>query len=273
MYPVVMSIFLGLLALAFVSSPSAQGSAATNLRVNGAGMASDQVDLWAKSFMKSNPDATVTVIGSSAGKGFQALLDGIAEIALMSRGINPGERNRAGEKGLRLMEKSIGRAAIAVITHPRNPVNELTLEQLHKLYSGEYDNWKAVGGPDQPVRCFSRRIPESGGAVFFWNQVMQQQAFGKNTVLTETWGAILKACSAAEDLPIGIMPSTRDFSSVKVLAIKKDDAGRPVLPREENVKNGSYPIVLNYSFAWDQRSESPSLLKFVEYCQTQGGGQ
>jgi len=268
-----MSVFLGLLALVFVSSSGAQESGKTVIKVNGAGMASDQVDKWAKSFMDSNPGTGILAIGSSAGKGFQALIDGNAEIAVMSRDLSSSERSKAGEKALRLVEKPIGHAAIAVITHPRNPVNELTLEQLHKLYSGAYENWKEVGGPNQPVRCLSRRIPESGGAVFFWTKVMDGEAFGKNTVLTETWETILKVCSAAEDLPLGIVPSTRNLSSVKVLAIKKNDNSPAVMPLEKSVRDGSYPITLSFFFAWDQGSESPVLLKFVDFCRIQGGGR
>ena len=266
------SVFLGLLALVFVSSSGAQESGKIVIKVNGAGMASDQVDKWAKSFMDSNPDTGIVVIGSSAGKGFQALLDGNAQIAMMSRDISSSERSKAGEKGIRLVERPIGHAAIALITHPRNPINELTLEQVHKLYNGEYQNWKDVGGPDQPVRCLSRRIPESGGAVFFWTKVMGGEGFGKNTVLTDTWEAILKVCSVAEDLPLGIVPSTRNLSSVKVLSIKKDDKSPPVMPLEKSVRDGSYPITLSFTFAWDQRSENSQLVKFVDFCQIQGGG-
>jgi len=267
-----MIVLLGLLALVFVSSSGAQETGKTAIKVNGAGMASDQVDKWAKSFMDSNPGTGILAIGSSAGKGFQALVDGTADIAMMSRDISASERSKAGEKGIRLVERSIGKAAIALITHPRNPVNELTIEQVHKLYSGEYQNWKDVGGPDQPVRCLSRRIPESGGAVFFWTNVMDGEPFGKKTLLTESWEVILKVCSSAEDIPLGIVPSTRNLSSVKVLSIKKDDKSPPVMPLEKNVRDGSYPITLSFNFAWDQRSETSELLKFVDFCRIQGGG-
>jgi phosphate transport system substrate-binding protein len=255
----------------FVSDTPAQQEGKTILKVNGAGMASDYIDRWSKVFMQDNADCSITVIGSSAGKGFQALIDGRAEIAMMSRAISATERTKAAEKGVKIVEKPIARAALALITHPRNPVNELTLEQVHKLYSGVYQNWKDVGGPDQPVRCLSRRIPESGGAVFFWRTVLHEDAFGKNVLLTETWESILKVCTAATDYPVGIVPSTRNLKSVKVLAIKKDDASPALLPSEENLKNASYPITLKFFFAWDQRTETPLLPKFAEFCQTQGG--
>ncbi len=144
------------IVLALVSLPNAQETGKRVLRVNGAGMASDQVNLWAQRFMETNADASVMVIGSSAGRGFQSLVDGNAAIAMMSRDISADERSKANDKGLQLIERPIGQAAVALITSPRNPVTELTLEQVKKLYAGEYDNWKQVGGPDEPVRCVSR---------------------------------------------------------------------------------------------------------------------
>lgn len=165
-------------AVCSISAAIGQDSAKKILRVNGAGMASDQVENWAKQFMQKNPEVSVTVIVSSAQRGFLSLLDGTAEIAIMSREIMPDERKKAAEKGLQIAESPVGHAAITLITHPRNPVNELTLDQLRKLYSGEYDNWKSVGGPDEPVTCLSRRVPESGGAVFFQEKVLGGVPFG-----------------------------------------------------------------------------------------------
>lgn len=151
------------LAVCSISAAIGQDSAKKILRVNGAGMASDQVEKWAKQFNAKTPNVSVTVIVSSAQRGFLSLLDGTAEIAIMSREIMPDERKKAAEKGLQIAESPVGHAAITLITHPRNPVNELTLDQLRKLYTGEYDNWKSVGGPDEPVTCLSCRVPESGG--------------------------------------------------------------------------------------------------------------
>jgi len=268
-------VFVGCLvalSLLVAGMSSAQQTSKEQLRVNGAGMASDLVDKWAKKFMEQNSAFGVVVIGSSAGKGFQALLDGSAEIAMMSREVRPDERQKAAEKGLKLAEKIVGRSGVVVVTHPRNPVSEVNFEQLRKIYAGEYDNWKQLGGPDEPIRCMTRKIPESGGAVFFWNTVLHGEPFGRKTVMTETWGAILTACEKAKDLPIGILPHTRDLSRVKVLAIKKDAQSPFIVPKEDTVKNGTYPLTLEFSFAWNEGSNG-RITAFVDFCLTQSGRQ
>jgi len=269
--PTLVGIALLLLCTVFMTGTAAQEGGKKLLRVNGASMASDQVDKWAKQFMEANPDTRVIVIGSSAGKGFQAFLDGNAEIAMMSRDIRAEERKKAIDKGLKLVERPIGQAGLAVITRTRNPLNELAFDQLKGLYTGEYDNWKQVGGPDEAVRCLTRRVPESGGAVFFSNTVLKDAPFGARTVMTETWDAILKVCSTAQDMPIGIVPHTRDLKGVKVLAIKTDDKSPAVLPKDENIKNQSYPISLTFNFVWDEANKEPALAKFADFCKSQGG--
>src|SRR5208283_1210236 len=145
---------------------NSQTAAKTALRVNGAAMVSDQVQKWANSFMQAHPEANVLVIGSSAGKGLEALFEGNADIALASRAISAEEQKKASAKGLALANKLIGYSGMAVMTNPKNTINELTLEQLRKVFTGEYTNWKQVGGPDAQIRTLTRRIPESGGAVF-----------------------------------------------------------------------------------------------------------
>jgi phosphate transport system substrate-binding protein len=236
------------------------------IRVNGAGMSADQVMVWANEFMEKNPDCNIVVTGSSAGKGFQNLFDRTAEIALASRDISANEKKTAQEKGIKLEDKHIGSSAVAVVTTARNPVNELTIEQLRKIYLDEFTNWKEVGGPDSPIRTITRRIPESGGAVFFWEHVLNKQAFGPNATYAETWQAILKVCTIAQDLPIGIVPASIAKGSVKVMAVKPDDNSPAVAPTNQNIANKSYPLILKFSMYWDAQSKDDKVSKFIDFC-------
>jgi len=201
-----------ILALALAGLPplsEAQETAKTALRVTGAAMYSDQVQLWANEFTKADPTVSIVVHGSSAGKGLEALFDKNAEVAMVSRVIRPEERKKAEESGLKLETKLIGYAGLAVITHLRNPVSELTLDQLLKIYTGQFTSWQDVGGPAEPIRALSRRVPESGGAVFFQETALHNEPFGPKVVMADTWNAIVKVCSVATDLPIGICPVMR----------------------------------------------------------------
>lgn len=255
--------------LAFFSVCSAQDTKKA-LRVNGAAMGSDQVLIWANEFMAANPGVNIVVTGSSAGKGFESLFEGLADVALASRVISPEEQKKATAKGMKLANKLIGYSGLAIVTCSSNPINELTLEQLRQIFSGEQTSWKAVGGPDSPIRCLTRRVPESGGAVFFMEEVMHNQPYGKTTTFVESWGTIMKICSTAKDIPIGIGPAIIVKGDVKMLGVKQDDNFAGVKPSDETVKNRSYPIVNPIRVYWDSRTEDERAKKFIDYCAEKG---
>jgi phosphate transport system substrate-binding protein len=261
--------FVALFALAASLGYSQEN---TVIRVNGAGMAANQVQIWAQQFMAENPHTNIIVTGSSAGKGFQALFDKHAELALASREISPGEEKTAEEKGLKLEMKFVGNAGVAIITSPNNQVNDLTIDQLRRIYLGQIDNWKEVGGTDSQIRPMCRKIPESGGAVFFWEHVMGKEPFGSKVVLAETWHAIIKTCQTATDLPVGVAPGfvARTTGGIKVLAIKKDANSPAIKPSEETLRNHSYPIILKFSFYWDQKTKNDKMIKFIDFCEKKG---
>jgi phosphate transport system substrate-binding protein len=262
-----------ILALALAGLPcisGAQETTKTALRVSGAAMASDQVQLWADEFTKANPAVSIVVQGSSAGKGFEALFEQNGDVAMASRVILPDEQNKAADKGLKLETKLIGYAGLAVITHPRNPVNELTIEQLKKIYTGQFLSWQDVGGPAEPIRALTRRAPESGGAVFFQETALHNEPFGPGVVMAETWHAIVKVCSAATDLPIGICPVMRLNPQVKTIAVKRDDKTTGVLPSLQTCADRTYPLVLPFWFYWDSKSADARIKPFVEFCANEG---
>lgn len=265
-------VIIALLLVPVMVSPGfGQETSGKAIRVNGAGMASDQVQKWAIDFMKANPGINVVVIGSSAGKGFKALIERDTDLALASRNIRPEEEKQAEQKGLKLEKKVIGHSGVAIVTSAQNPINELTVDQIRKIFCGEYSNWKEVGGPDLTIRCLTRRVPESGGAVFFQNTVLKGQPYGPATKITETWGTITKVCSSANDLPIGIAPWTRiEVPGLKVLAVKEDEASPAMKPNIDTLKEKGYPIVLPFSFYWNGLSLDSDLKKFVDYCATRG---
>jgi phosphate transport system substrate-binding protein len=258
------------LASIVVAESYAQDAFNKALRIKGAVMGSNEVQTWAEEFMQLNPNVRVVVAGSSAGKGFSDLLEGNTDVAMASRVISPEEQKKAEEKGLKLENKLIGYTGMAVMTSPKNPINELTLDQLRLIFTGEYTNWKQVGGPDVPVRTFTRRIPESGGAVFFMKEVLHNQRYGPGTVMADSWGAIAKVCATANDLPIGIGPAAGAKKGIKVLAIKKDGNSPSVMATAETLKDRSYPIINSIRLYWDGQSRDDRIKKFVDFCAGKG---
>ena len=205
--------------------------------------------------------------------GFRALLSREAEIAVVTRLASAEEEKEALEKGIKLTQRLIGHTGVALITHPRNPVNELTVEQIRKIFSGEYTNWKDVGGPDAPIKTITRTVPESGAAAFFQEHVLDNRPYGPNTLMAESWESIINFCNLTDDLPIGLAPSLQSLKGAKVLAIKKDEKSPAVKPSAESLMDRSYPIILPFRFYWDSRTLDPRLKLFVKHCADEGLGK
>ena len=99
------------------------------------------VDNWAKTFSAGNPGIRVLVSGGGATEGsdgtaagLEALFDKRADLTMASRQINEKEVQAAALSESKPVEVQVGRVSIAIITHPDNPVRDLTLKQLRKMF-------------------------------------------------------------------------------------------------------------------------------------------
>lgn len=274
------NLLFGLSAIVLLSFTAAtlaqsQGTSEKALRVNGAAMASNLVQKWAEAYMKANPQVAVIVTGSSAGQGFRDLLNNTADIALTTRLILPSEERDAAEKGMKLAHLQVGYAGMAIFTSRKNPLSSLTMDQLKKVFTGEIASWKEVGGPDLPIRRLTRKIPDSGGAVFFWEKVVEKEPFAKDTVMCESFSTILKVCATAQDIPIGIgpVPVNGNNSGAKMLAISREAGSPPISPGESTLANKSYPIILPFYLYWNSQTQDARVKPFVDYCVQVGLGE
>jgi len=270
------SVILTLMALFFGAAVTVcvgQESQRPALRVNGASFASEEVKAWADQLMKEQPDMRIVVTGSSAGKGFQLLTERLIDVAIASRLMSEEERQKAVAQGLDPVETVVGYSAMVIITSPRNQVNELSFDQLKKIFTGKYTTWSQVEGADAPIKPTMRRVPMSGGAVWFQQRVLDKEPYGPGTVMTETWGTTVKIVSEGLDIAIGGVPFAQARPAAKVLGVKKDDISPAVLPSEASVKDGTYPLILPFRLYWDKNSKDERIKPFVEYCQAKGGAK
>lgn len=111
------------------------------------------------------------VTSTSSGDAFKTLLDGSAQIGMASRRIRPAEARELRDIGAGNMvspqqEHIVAVDSLVVITHPENPVRELTMDQLRDIYAGNITNWSEVGGNDAPIVMISRNDGSGTRSVF-----------------------------------------------------------------------------------------------------------
>ena len=92
---------------------------------------------------------------------FVSLIDGENDIIITAREISRDERKYAEEKGVSLLSRPVAKDAFVFLVNPKNPVRNLSIEQIQKIYTGEIRNWKEVGGNDATINPYVRN-PNSG---------------------------------------------------------------------------------------------------------------
>ncbi|RPI14559.1 MAG: phosphate ABC transporter substrate-binding protein [Ignavibacteriae bacterium] len=223
----------------------------------------------AEEFMKKTPGAQVSITGGGSGTGIAALLNGTTDICASSRDMQEKEKKQAQEKNINPVEKTIAYDGIAIVVHPENPVKEFTLEQIKKIYTGAYTNWKEVGGPDQPISILSRES-NSGTYVFFQEHVLNKEDYAKSVRLMSASSAIIQTVTE-DKWSIGYvgLGYTKD-AKVKILPVKKDANSPAVSASHETVLNKTYSIARPLYLYFNGEPTGNSKI-FLEFCESPEG--
>ena len=229
------------------------------------------VATWAESYMKAQPGTEVSVTGGGSGVGIAALINGSTDICAASREMSAEEKEQAKQKGVVAKETIVARDGIAVIVHPSNPVNEATLEQLKKIFTGAWTDWQQVGGGPGGFLVLSRES-SSGTYVFFQEHVLKKEDYTPKARLMPATSSIIQ--SVGEDkLAIGYVGlgyAAEAKGKVKILKIKANDTAPSVEPSEETVRNGTYSISRPLYFYTGENTSEP-VNQFVQFCLGEAG--
>jgi phosphate transport system substrate-binding protein len=280
-YVTMLGLVLALLLAAMICFSYAQDQTGKVIRIRGSNVMASIVDDWAKTFSAGNPGIRVMVSGGGGTEGtdgtaagLEALFDRTADLIMASRQINEKELQAAALSGSKPIEVKVGKVGVAIITHPANAVRELTLEQLRKIFIGDYTRWSEVGGPDEPIAVITNQ-QTSGVGIFLRATVMENGYFTSDAGIRDLYHNIIREISKKKPPAIGyagLVDAQRGAKNnlIKILGIKKDADSPAVLPTAETVKNLSYPLSVPVYFYYDGASAGEQVKIFVEFCKNRG---
>ncbi|KPK62547.1 phosphate ABC transporter substrate-binding protein [candidate division WOR_3 bacterium SM23_42] len=187
----------------------------------------------AEAYMDNNPDADITVRGGGSGTGIAALIDGATDIADASRPMKDKEIKTAREKGVDPVAHVVARDGIAVVVHPDNPINEISIDDIKAIYTGEISRWDKVGGKGSIV-VVSRDA--ASGTFEAFNELALHKA-----KLTD--GALMLASNLEIARTVAQTPGAIGYVGLgyltdEIKALKVNG----VLPSEATVNDESYPL-------------------------------
>ena len=204
-----------------------------------------------ESFMAANEGVEFTYNPTGSGAGITAAQEGCCDIGLSSRALKDEEK--AGG----LKETVLAYDGIAIIVNPENPINDLTLDQIAKLYTGEITNWKDVGGNDAEVVLIGREAA-SGTRDGFESITGTKDKCQYRQELTSTGDVITAVSQNPDAIGYASLASIKD--SVKALNVDG------VTPSEATVKDGSYKVQRPFVLVTVEGKElTPVAQKFFDY--------
>jgi phosphate transport system substrate-binding protein len=157
----------------------------------------------------------------------------------------------------KLYSVTVAKDAIAIIVNPKNPVQDLTLEQIWQVFSGKIRNWKDLGGPFRPIVLVTRE-EGSGTRESFQKFVMGKEDISLEALVQDSNGAVRQVV-ASNHHAIGYISLGLVNDQVKALKISG------VEPNLTDVDNGKYTLVRPFLFVFKEEpaGEAKSFLEFV----------
>ena len=204
-----------------------------------------------ESYMTANSGVTVNYNPTGSGSGITAVQEGTCDIGLSSRALKDEEKSAG------LKETVLAYDGIAIIVHPDNPVSDLSVEQIAKLYTGEITNWKDVGGNDAEVVLIGREAA-SGTRDGFESITGTKDKCQYRQELTSTGDVITAVSQNPDAIGYASLASIKD--TVKALNVDG------VIPGEATVKDGSYKVQRPFVLVTvDGKALSPAAQAFFDY--------
>ena len=204
-----------------------------------------------ESFMAMNKDVKFTYNPTGSGSGIQAVSEGRCDIGLSSRALKDDE------KASGLVETVVALDGIAIVVNPENPVSDLDIDTIAKIYTGEITNWKDVGGNDAEIVLIGREAG-SGTRDGFESITDTKDACQYRQELTST-GDVINTVSQNPDA-IGYASLSAVGDSVKALTVGGVEA------TEATVKDGSYEVQRPFVLVTKEGTKlSPAAQAFFEY--------
>ena len=180
-----------------------------------------------EAFEGQNSDVTFTYNPTGSGSGIQAVKEGRCDIGLSSRDLKDEEIADG------LKATVLAYDGIAVIVNPENPVVDLDMDSISKIYTGEITNWKDVGGQDAEIVLIGREAG-SGTRDGFESITKTEDACQYRQELTSTGDVI----TAVSQNPAAIGYASLASVNEQVQTVRVNG----VEPTEDSIKDGSYVI-------------------------------
>ena len=182
-------------------------------------------------------------------RGYQAIVDGSTDI-LFCAAPSADQKRYAEEQGVELVYVPVGLEAFVFFVNENNPVDNLTVDQVRGIYSGDYTNWNQVGGMNRVINPVTRL--EGSGSQSAMNAFMGDRAIGSKSPFAVFGASIGFSFRYYLDGIVG-------NQNVKMISLNG------VYPGEENIRNRTYPVIAEFYAIYRADNPNKNIPRLIEW--------
>lgn len=202
------------------------GRSKTSITLAGSTAFQPFAEKLAEQYMQSHSNVNITVQGGGSAVGIQSANSGAAQIGMADMVQLPDEA-----KGLTSV--IVARDGVAIIVNPKNPITNLTTDQVRDIFNGKITNWKEVGGNDAPITVVSREA--GSGTRSSFEKIIGNIQLKKDALIQDSNGTIRETVS---NDPNSVSYLSHGLVNEKVKPLTLDG----IQPTVENIVSGTYKV-------------------------------
>jgi phosphate transport system substrate-binding protein len=238
----------------------------TSITIKGSDTMTLILESLSEEFMKNNRNVEIFVDRGGTSAGIEGLLNKTTDIAAASRPINDRELKLADKNGTDIKEYPLARDAIVIIINKKNSIKELSLEDIRNIFTGTINKWEEAGGGNLPLNIYNHSS-ESGTYHYFKENILKRNNFTDKVKILE------KPCDIIHTLskdPGGISYICYQYyiiasDQVKAVSIKNKNNSKSIMPSEENIIKGLYPLS-RILYLYTSYEPSQTTASFIDFC-------
>src|SRR4051812_33468235 len=252
---------------------SAGGGGGKTIVVDGSDTMINLSQAWAEAYHKTHPDVNIQVSGGGSGVGIAGLIGGKLDMANASRTMDEKEiaKFKENHPGKVPVEHKVAIDALAVYANPKNPIEQISIEELAEIYSdgGKIEKWSQLGinntaCPGDEITRVSRQN-NSGTYTYFREHVVGKKRDFKNGSIDQSGSKDVVALVAKTPCAIGYSGMGYKTDDVKWLKISKKKGETGIAPSIEAALDGTYPISRPL-FIYTPGEPTGAVKEFIEWC-------